>query len=56
MKKRANCRKLFVFIVGSYARFQSFGIHNSMGAENVIEKLQGIAREKEAQRSEHTRK
>jgi hypothetical protein len=56
MKKRGNHRKLFVFVVGSYARFQRFGVHNSMSAENVIEKLQGIAREKETQRNEHRQK
>jgi hypothetical protein len=53
MKKQGNCRKQFVFIVGSCAHFQSFGVHTNMNAENAIEKLQIIAREKEAQRSEH---
>jgi hypothetical protein len=33
--------------VGSYARFQSFGVHRSMNAESAIEKLQQIAMEKE---------
>jgi hypothetical protein len=52
-KKWGNHRKQFTFIVGSCAHFQSFGICNNMNAKNVIEKLQQIAREKEAQRSEH---
>jgi len=33
--------------------FLSFRIHNIMSAKSAIEKLQRIAREKEAQRSEH---
>jgi hypothetical protein len=51
--KPGNCRKQFVFIVRSCVHFQSFGVHSNMSAENAIEKLQIIAREKEAQRSEH---
>jgi hypothetical protein len=33
--------------------FQSFGVHRNMSVESAIEKLQQIAREKEAHRSEH---
>jgi hypothetical protein len=42
-----------MFIIGSCAHFGSFGIHNSMNEESAIEKLQQIAKEKEAQKSEH---
>jgi hypothetical protein len=52
-KKQGNCRKQFAFVTKSYVHFQSFGIHNSMYADSVIEKLQQIAREKEVQRREH---
>ncbi len=38
--------KSVVFVVGSYAHFQSFGIHNNMGAESAIEKLQQIVRKR----------
>jgi hypothetical protein len=38
-KKWGNCRKQFAFIVGSCACFLSFGIHNNMNIESVIEKL-----------------
>jgi hypothetical protein len=34
-----------VFVVGSCARFLSSGVHNSMSAENAIEKLQKIEKE-----------
>jgi hypothetical protein len=44
---------VILFIVGSCERFQSFGVHISMSAESVIEKLHRIAKEKEVQRSEH---
>ncbi len=55
-KKRGNCRKQFVFIVGSCARFRSSGVHNSMNAKSVIEKQQEIAKENDVQKSEHKRK
>jgi hypothetical protein len=55
-KKRSNHQKQFAFIVESYACFRNFGVHNYMNANNVIEKLQQIAREKEVQRSEHRQK
>ncbi len=55
-KKRGNHRKQFAFVVKSYVCFQSFGVHNSMSAKSVIEKLRQIAREKEAQMSEHRRR
>jgi hypothetical protein len=42
-----------VFVARSCAHFQSFGVHSSMNAESVIEKLHRIVKEKEAQRSEH---
>jgi hypothetical protein len=38
-KKWGNHWKQFAFIIGSCARFQSFGVHNNMSVENVIEKL-----------------
>jgi hypothetical protein len=47
-KKWGNCRKQFAFNLGSCARFQSFGIHNSMSGDNGIVKLQVKVREKEA--------
>jgi hypothetical protein len=40
-----------VFIVGSCAHFQSFGVHNIMSVENAIEKIQIITREREAHRT-----
>ncbi len=55
-KKQGNCRKQFMFVVGSYACFRSFGVHNSMSVESAIEKLQQIVREKEVKRSEHRQK
>ncbi len=55
-KKRGNHQKQFAFVVKSYVCFQSFGVHNNMSAKSVIEKLQQIAREKEAQSSEHRRR
>ncbi len=47
-KMGGSCWKQFAFVVGSCAHFRSFRIHNNMSAESVIEKLQQIAREKEA--------
>ncbi len=41
-----------MFFVGSCACFQSFEIHN-MSVKSATKKLQIIAREKEAHRSEH---
>jgi hypothetical protein len=55
-KKWGNCQKQFTLVVGSCAHFQSFGVRNNMNAKSVIEKLQRITREKEAQRSEHRRR
>jgi hypothetical protein len=55
-KKRGNRRKQFVFVAKSCACFRSYGIHNNMSAKSAIEKLQTIAREKEAHRSEHKQK
>jgi hypothetical protein len=52
-KKWVNRQKQFVFIARSCVHFPSFGVHNNMNAKSAIEKLQRIAREKEAQRSEH---
>jgi uncharacterized membrane protein len=54
VKIQGNRRKQFVFVAKSCVCFQSFRIHNNMSVESVIEKLQGIVREKEAQRSEHS--
>jgi hypothetical protein len=39
---------LFSFVAGSYVFFRSSGVHRSMSAKNVIEKLQKVAKEKEA--------
>jgi hypothetical protein len=39
MKKWGNYQKQFVFIVGSYAHFRSFGICSNMSVESAIEKL-----------------
>jgi hypothetical protein len=39
---------LFSFVIGSCEHFRSFGVHNNMSVESVIEKLQKIAKEKEA--------
>ncbi len=47
-KKWGNCQKQITFVVRSCARFQSFGIHNSVNAKSAIEKLQRITQEKEA--------
>jgi hypothetical protein len=47
-KKWGNRQKQFAFIPRSCVHFPSFGVHNSMSAKSVIEKLQQIAREKEA--------
>ncbi len=52
-KKLSNHQNLFSFIVGSCERFESFGVHISMSVECAIEKLQIIAKEKEAQKNEH---
>ncbi len=38
-KKWGNRQKQIVFIVGSCACFQSFGVHNSVNAKSAIEKL-----------------
>jgi hypothetical protein len=53
MKKMGNHQKQFAFVVGSYVRFQSSRVHNSMSAKSVIRKPQKIAKEKEAHRNEH---
>jgi len=46
-KKRGNHRKQFEFVAGSYACFQSFGVHSSMNVKSAIEKLHKITKEKE---------
>jgi hypothetical protein len=46
-KKRGNRQKQFAFVVGIYACFGSFGVHNNMNVNSAIEKLQRIVREKE---------
>jgi hypothetical protein len=51
--KRSNCRKLFSFITRKNVHFRSFEVCINMSVEGTIEKLQRLAREKEAQRSEH---
>ncbi len=57
MKKLwGNCQKQFVFVTRSCTCFQSFGDHSNMSAENAIEKLQIIMREKEVQRTGNRRK
>jgi hypothetical protein len=48
MKKWGNRWKWFVFVARNCARFWSFEVHNNINAESAIEKLQQIAREKEA--------
>jgi hypothetical protein len=35
-KKQGNRKKTFTFIVGSYTRFRSFGVHNSMSVESAM--------------------
>ncbi len=45
-----------MFVARSCAHFRSFGVHNNMNVESVIEKLQQITRENEVQRSEHRQK
>jgi hypothetical protein len=52
-KTWGNCQKQFTFIVGGCVYFWSFGVHITMSADSAIEKLQQIAKEKEAHRSEH---
>ncbi len=52
-KKWGNCRKLFLFITKGCEHFRSFGVHSSVSAKNAIEKLQIIAKEKEAPKSKH---
>jgi hypothetical protein len=52
-KKWGNRQKQFAFVTKSCAHFWNFGVHNNMSVENAIEKLQQIAREKEAQSNEH---
>jgi len=47
-KKWGNYRKLFVFVATSCAHFRNSGVCNSMTTKSAIEKLQKIAREKEA--------
>jgi hypothetical protein len=44
--KRSNCRKLFLFAIGSHMFFQSFGVCKSMCVDRAIEKLRRVAREK----------
>jgi len=44
LKKRGNHRKRFAFVIGNCVHFQSFKVHSSTNVENVIEKLQRIAR------------
>jgi hypothetical protein len=51
--KQSNCCRLFSFVVGSHVFSWSFRVHRRMSVENAIEKLQKLAREKEAQISEH---
>jgi hypothetical protein len=46
--KQNNHHKLFLFEVGSHVLFRSFRIHKNMSVKSVIEKLQIIARDKEA--------
>ncbi len=52
-KKQSNHQNQFVFVARSYVRFQSFGLHSNMSANNAIEKPQIIVREKKAQMNEH---
>jgi len=52
-KKPSNHQKLFSSFAGSCEHFQHFGIHSNISTKNVIEKLQRIAKEKEAPKSEH---
>ncbi len=47
-KKWGTNQKQFTFVVGSCAHFSSSRIHSSMNVESAIEKLQKIAKEKEA--------
>jgi hypothetical protein len=42
-----------VFVARSCVFFQSSRVHSSISAESVIEKLQKITKEKEAQKNEH---
>ncbi len=45
-----------MFVARSCAHFQNFGVCDKMSAKSAIEKLQKIARRKEAKRSEHKQK
>ncbi len=55
-KKWGSYWKLFLFIVGSCECFQNSRNCRSMTVDSAIEKLQKITKEKEAQKSEQTRK
>jgi hypothetical protein len=44
---------VFLFVARGCERFQNSRVHSSMNEESVIEKLHKIAKEKEAQKSEH---
>ncbi len=45
-----------MFVVESCAHFQNSGIHSNMNVDDVIEKLQRIAKGKEVQRNEHSQR
>ncbi len=51
--KQNNCQKLFSFATRSYVFFQSYGVHKNMNVENMIKKLQKVAREKETKKKKH---
>ncbi len=54
--KQNNNWKLFLFTIRSCVCFQSSKVHKNMSAENTIENLQKVAKEKETQKSEHKHK
>jgi len=47
-KKCGNYQKQFMFVARSCAHFQNYGVCSSMTTKSAIEKVQIIAREKEA--------
>jgi hypothetical protein len=49
--KQSNRCRLFSFVARSHVFFQSSGTHRRMNINNAIEKLQRLAREKEALKS-----
>lgn len=54
--KQGNCYKSFLFPTRGHAFSWSYSVRRKMNAESVIDKLQRVAREKEAQRLDHRRK